>query len=218
VRAIRLSFRRPDLFRTQLRAILRAGELANIRIMFPMVAELDEVIRAQNMLADAHQSLEKEGLAHRWPVETGIMIEIPAAALLAPILADHVDFFSIGTNDLTQYSLAAERGNPELSQFADGLHPAVLRLVDQVVKGAHKHGKWVGVCGELAGDPQAVPVLIGLGVDELSMNAAAIPRTKQIIRSINLVDAQDLASRLLDLSSVAVARELAGAFLQEFKL
>jgi phosphoenolpyruvate-protein phosphotransferase len=213
VRAIRLSLRRPDLFSTQLRAILRAGENANLRIMFPMVAEKSEVTQARIILNDVHQTLENEGIAHSWPVETGIMVEVPSVAMLAPALAEEVDFFSIGTNDLTQYTLAAERGNPELTAFADGLHPAVLHLIRRVVKAAHKQGKWVGVCGELAGDPTAVPVLVGLGVDELSMNAVAIPQAKAIIRSLQLTDAQLLASQLLDLTDAPTARQQADEFL-----
>jgi phosphocarrier protein FPr len=217
VRAIRLSLRRPDLFSTQLRAILRAGENANLRIMFPMVAEKSEVTQARKILNDVHQTMENEGIAHSWPIETGIMIEVPSAAMLAPALAAEVDFFSIGTNDLTQYTLAAERGNPELTAFADGLHPAVLHLIRRVVKAAHEQGKWVGVCGELAGDPTAVPVLVGLGVDELSMNAAAIPQAKAIIRSLQLTDALLLASRLLNLTDAPTARQQADEFLNRLE-
>jgi phosphoenolpyruvate-protein phosphotransferase/dihydroxyacetone kinase phosphotransfer subunit len=212
VRAIRLSLRRPDLFQTQLRAILRAGEAFRFRIMFPMVANLDEVLEARRLLEEAHLALEAQGLAHRWPIEVGIMVEIPAAALLASKLAPQVDFFSIGTNDLTQYTLAAERGNPALSDMADALHPAVLRLVRDVVNAAHQHGKWVGVCGELAGDRLAVPVLVGLGVDELSMNPGAIPYAKAILRAIDLPEAQSLATKALDAESAQQARSLAQAF------
>jgi phosphoenolpyruvate-protein phosphotransferase/dihydroxyacetone kinase phosphotransfer subunit len=212
VRAIRLSLRRPDLFLTQLRAVLRAGEAFHFRIMFPMVANLDEVLEARRLLEEAHLALETQGLAHRWPIEVGIMVEVPAAALLAPALAPQVDFFSIGTNDLTQYTLAAERGNPALSEMADALHPAVLRLVRDVVNAAHQHGKWVGVCGELAGDRLAVPVLVGLGVDELSMNPGAIPYAKAILRAIDLPEAQSLATQALGAESARQARSLAQAF------
>ena len=190
VRGLRLSLQRPDLFTTQLRAILRAGVGHTVRIMFPMVTNLDEVLRAKQILADTHTALDAENIPHAWPVETGIMIEVPSAALLAPVFAPHVDFFSVGTNDLTQYTLAAERGNPNLPGFADALHPAVLKLIGQVVEAAEIHGKWVGVCGELAGDPVAAPVLIGLGVRELSLNPAGIPRIKAVVRKIKLEDAQ----------------------------
>ncbi len=215
VRAIRLSLRSPDLFLTQLRAILRAGEAFHFRVMFPMVANLDEVLEARRLLGEAHLALEAQGLAHRWPIEVGIMVEVPAAALLASVLAPQVDFFSIGTNDLTQYTLAAERGNPALSGMADALHPAVLRLVRDVVNAAHQHGKWVGVCGELAGDRLAVPILVGLGVDELSMNPGAIPYAKAILRAIDLPEAQALAAQALDAESARQARSLAEAFQRE---
>ncbi len=193
VRAIRMSLRNPDLFMTQLRAILRAATDFKFRIMFPMIANVDEVRQARTWLEKAHQQLVDEKLPHAWPIETGIMVEIPSAALLSRILAREVDFFSIGTNDLTQYTLAAERGNPLLSDMADALHPAVLRLISEVVEAAHAEGKWVGVCGELAGNPLAVPVLIGLGVDELSLNPGGIPLTKSIIRTIDTTEARLLA-------------------------
>jgi multiphosphoryl transfer protein len=175
VRAIRLSLRKPELFRTQLRAILRAGTQANVRVMFPMVTNLRELRAARQILQEEHQSLKEKNIPHAWPIQTGIMIEVPGAALTSPILAREVDFFSIGTNDLTQYTLAAERGSAALAEFADALHPAVLRLIHQVVEAAHAQGKWVGVCGELAGDPVATAVLVGLGVDELSLNPGGIP-------------------------------------------
>jgi phosphoenolpyruvate-protein phosphotransferase len=208
VRAIRLSLRNPDLFNTQLRAILRAGQHFSFRIMFPMVTNLNEVMEARRLLDETHQALQSEGLPHCWPVETGIMIEVPAAAILAPILAAHVDFFSIGTNDLTQYTLAAERGNPALSEMADALHPAVLQLIHTVSVAAHQHGKWVGVCGELAGDPLAVPLLVGLGIDELSMNPGSIPRAKAILRAIDLPEAQELSARALELSTPEEVRKI----------
>jgi phosphoenolpyruvate-protein phosphotransferase len=213
VRAIRLSQRRPDLLLTQLRAVLRAGSQGTAKIMFPMIANLDEVQFAKAILDQAHHELEKEGLEHAWPVETGIMVETPAAALLAPILAGYVDFFSIGTNDLTQYTLAAERGNPHLVGFSDALHPAVLQLIRQVVLAARPHGKWVGVCGELAGDPAAVPVLVGLGVRELSMNPGSIPRAKDVVRHLRLDEAEALAERVLQANSTPSARQLAQDYL-----
>ncbi|GAB4578313.1 MAG: phosphoenolpyruvate--protein phosphotransferase [Anaerolineales bacterium] len=213
VRGLRLSLQRPDLFTTQLRAILRAGVGYPIRIMFPMVTNLDEVLRARQILTDAHTALEEKGIAHAWPVETGIMIEVPSAALLAPALAPHVDFFSIGTNDLTQYTLAAERGNPNLPEFADALHPAVLKLIGQVVEAAEAHGKWVGVCGELAGDPVAAPVLIGLGVKELSLNPAGVPRVKAVVRKSAFAKAQTFAQTVLLAEDAPAARKLAENFL-----
>lgn len=214
LRAIRLSLREPDLFNTQLRAILRAGAENNFRVMFPMVAEPGEVAVAVQMLERAHGELEAEGLPHCWPIETGIMVEIPSTALLSSIFAQQVDFFSIGTNDLTQYTLAAERGNPALSGFADGLHPAVLRLIQKVVASAQQAGKWVGVCGELAGDATAIPVLVGLGVDELSMNPGSMARAKALIRKMNYWRAQKLAEEALECGSAQEVRRKAERFVE----
>lgn len=218
VRAIRLSFQRPDLFRTQLRAILRAAAHARLRIMFPMIANLDEIRRARAALEAARLELLAENIPHGWPLETGIMVEIPSAAVLAPLLAPEVDFFSIGTNDLTQYTLAAERGNPHLAEFADALHPAVLRLIEQVAAAAHAHGKWTGVCGELAGDPLGAAVLVGLGVDELSLNPGGIPRVKAIVRALSTADAQALARQVLQSEGPAEARRIAKAFAAQLNL
>jgi len=214
VRAIRLCLQKPDLFRTQLRAILRAALQANLRIMFPMIAGIEEVRQARQALLEAHQSLEKEGIPHRYPIETGIMVEIPSSALLAPSIAPEVDFFSIGTNDLTQYTLAAERGNPSLSYLADAMHPAVLNLIQKVAEAAHQHGKWVGVCGELAGDPVAAPILVGLGVDELSMNPGSVPRVKDLLRRVELKTAQEWAGRVLATESAAAARKIAQDYIK----
>ena len=150
--------------------------------MFPMVADVEEIRKARSWVDQAHHELSQENQPHAWPVELGIMVEIPSAALLSSCAGKEVDFFSIGTNDLTQYTLAAERGNPALSHLADGLHPAVLKLIGQVVEASHQAGKWTGICGELGGDPEATAMLVGLGVDELSLNPAGIPRVKSIIR------------------------------------
>jgi len=208
LRGIRLSLAQPDLFMTQLRAILRAGADHDLRLMYPMIANLDEILQARALLEQAHRALVKEGLPHRWPIPVGIMIEIPSAALLSQKLAEHIDFFSIGTNDLTQYTLAVERGNPRLADYLDALHPAVLRLVKEVVEAAHQYGKWAGVCGEVAADPLAVPVLIGLGVDELSMNPSDIPRAKEIIRGMDPAAAARLADKALTCASAREVREL----------
>ncbi len=159
----------------------------------------------------AHDDLAAEGIAHAWPVDVGIMVEIPSAALLSPLLAKEVDFFSIGTNDLTQYTLAAERGNPALSHLADGLHPAVLRLIGQVAEAAHQAGKWTGICGELGGDPEATAILVGLGVDELSLNSPGIPRVKAGIRALNMAAARALAAQALQCRTAAEVRALVRA-------
>jgi phosphoenolpyruvate-protein phosphotransferase/dihydroxyacetone kinase phosphotransfer subunit len=208
VRGLRLSLRQPELFLTQLRAILLAGVDCPLQVLLPMVTGLDEVLQARALLEQAHHSLETEGRRHRWPVGMGIMIEVPAAALISLRLAPHVDFFSIGTNDLTQYTLAAERGNPVLASLADALHPAVLRLVRQVVDAAHQHGRWAGVCGEIAGDPRAVPLLVGMGIDELSLNPADIPAVKQAIREVDFVKAGDLVEKALACENAAQVRAL----------
>ncbi|HSL41911.1 MAG TPA: phosphoenolpyruvate--protein phosphotransferase [Anaerolineales bacterium] len=208
VRALRLSLSRPDLFLTQLRAILRAADGYPCRMMFPMVADVEEIRKARTWVEKAHAELSDEQRSHAWPVELGIMVEIPSAALLAPVLAREVDFFSIGTNDLTQYTLAAERGNPALYHLADGLHPAVLRLVDEVVEASHQAGKWTGICGELGGDPEATSILVGLGVDELSLNPAGIPRIKSVIRDITMEAAREIAKAALQCQTSAEVREL----------
>ncbi len=215
LRAIRLSLQHRGLFHTQLRAILQAGAEHNFQIMFPMVTSVEEVVLARQLLDEAHRALEQEGTPHLWPIQTGIMVETPAAALLSPALAKRVDFFSIGTNDLTQYTLAAERGNPNLSNFADALNPAILRLIKEVVGAAHEVGKWVGVCGELAGDPVAVPLLVGLGVDELSMNPGVIPKVKSVVRKLERAAAVRLAEEALAAEETAQVRQLGEAFLQE---
>jgi len=208
VRALRLSLSRPDLFLTQLRAILRAADGYPCRIMFPMVADVEEVRKARQYVEKAHNELEGENRPHAWPVELGIMVEIPSAALLAPVLANEVDFFSIGTNDLTQYTLAAERGNPALAHLADGLHPSVLRLIGEVVEASHAVGKWTGICGELGGDPEATAILVGLGVDELSLNPAGIPRIKSIVRELTVDKAHALAQQALRCQTSAEVRQL----------
>ena len=208
VRGVRLTLQRPQLMEDQLRALLRAADGRPLRIMFPMVADVEEIRKARTWVEKAHAELGEEGKPHAWPVELGIMVEIPSAALLAPVIAREVDFFSIGTNDLTQYTLAAERGNPALYHLADGLHPAVLRLIREVAEASHQAGKWTGICGELGGDPEATPLLVGLGVDELSLNPAGIPRIKSVIRDLTMEGARTLAEQALQCQTSAEVREL----------
>ncbi len=206
-RGLRLSLANQDLFHTQLRAILRAGaNAAGIKIMFPMVASIDEVQAAKAHLEAVRRSLEDDGLPYAKNVEAGIMVEIPSAAILADVLAPEVDFFSIGTNDLSQYTMAADRTHPDVGKMADAFHPAVLRLIKQVVEAAHKAGVWVGICGELAGDSLATPVLLGLGVDELSMAPQSIPNVKAKVRAWNYSDAQTLADKVLALDRPETVR------------
>lgn len=191
VRGIRLTLQRPQVMESQLRALLRSADNRPLRIMFPMVGSVAEWRAAREMTERLRLEIPVADL------QLGIMIEVPSAALLAPVLAKEVDFFSIGTNDLTQYTLAIDRGHPTLSAQADGLHPAVLQLIDITVRAAHANGKWVGVCGELAADPLAVPILVGLGVDELSVSARSIPEVKARIRDLNMAQLKLLAAQAL---------------------
>ena len=211
VRAIRLSLARPDLLHQQLRAALRAAPGHNLKIMFPMVATVAEVRAARQALASARDELLAEGQPLPERLEVGIMVETPAAAVMADRLAREVDFFSIGTNDLSQYTFAADRTNARVAALADALQPAVLRLVARVIAAAHAHGKWVGLCGELAGEPLAIPILLGLGLDEFSMNPPAILLAKELIRSLTAEEAQDLANAALDLDDAAEVRALVRA-------
>jgi phosphoenolpyruvate-protein phosphotransferase/dihydroxyacetone kinase phosphotransfer subunit len=208
VRALRLCFSHADLFNTQLRAILRAGRGRDFRIMFPMVANFTDLDLATACLEKVHRDLEMENVPHLWPVKTGIMIEIPSAALLAESLARQADFFSIGTNDLTQYTLAADRGNAELAGYQDALHPSVLRLMEMVVNGARQHNRAVSVCGEAASDERAAAVFVGLGVQELSVSGAKIPHIKAILRRHSLAHLQQLAHSALHCQTAAEVRAL----------
>jgi phosphotransferase system enzyme I (PtsI) len=176
VRAIRLCLARPDLFKPQLRAVLRAGVGRNLKVMFPMVATVEEVRSARAALAECRAEMKEEGIAVAERMEIGIMVEIPSAAVMADRLAAEVDFFSIGTNDLAQYTMAADRTNAGVAALADAFQPAVLRLVRDVIRAAHAQNRWVGLCGELAGEPLAIPILLGLGLDEFSMGPLAVPQ------------------------------------------
>ncbi|MBA1230002.1 phosphoenolpyruvate--protein phosphotransferase [Pseudomonas viridiflava] len=205
VRGIRLTLQRPDVMESQLRALLRAANSGPLRIMFPMVGTVEEWREARDMTERLRQEIPVSDL------QLGIMIEVPSAALIAPVLAKEVDFFSVGTNDLTQYTMAIDRGHPTLSAQADGLHPSVLQLIDMTVRAAHANGKWVGVCGELAADPLAVPVLVGLGVDELSVSARSIGEVKACVRELTLSTARQLAQNALTVGSAAEVRALVEA-------
>jgi phosphoenolpyruvate-protein phosphotransferase len=197
VRALRLCLQQPELFIPQLRAALRTGAGRSLKIMFPMVADLDELRQARQLLENCRGDLQNEGTPVADKLEIGIMVEIPSAALLADWFAGEVDFFSIGTNDLTQYTLAVDRTNASLDYLSSSLHPAVLHLIEHVTRAAHTYGIWVGVCGEMAADPLAVPILLGLGLDEFSMSASAIPDIKDIIRRLTYTDAKGLAVEAL---------------------
>lgn len=207
-RAIRLCLVQPELFKTQLRAILRVAAEYPVKVMFPMIATLDELRRAKSLLEEAKQELitRKESYAEK--VATGIMVEIPSVAQLADLFAHEVDFFSVGTNDLTQYTFAADRTNPKVAALGDACHPAVLHQIQRVVEAARRKNIWVGVCGELAGDPDAIPILLGLGVNELSMSSPSILGAKEIIRSWTLAEAKKLASEALNTDSAEAVRNL----------
>jgi phosphocarrier protein FPr len=203
VRGVRLGLERPELLRTQLRAVLKVAADHPIRVMFPMVSVVEELLGALSLLRAARDDLDTDA-----GVETGIMIEVPSAALTASTLAASVDFFSIGTNDLTQYTLAADRGNERVAGLSDALHPAVLRLIHEAVAGAAVHDRWVGVCGEVAADPGATALLLGLGVRELSMSALAIAAVKNAVRSVDLPRAEALADRARACGSPTEVRSL----------
>jgi phosphoenolpyruvate-protein phosphotransferase len=211
VRAIRLCLSRPELFKPQLRAALRAGAGNGLKLMFPMVATVGEVRQARAVLAECLAELQAQGLPVAERMEVGIMIEIPAAAIVADQLAKVVDFFSIGTNDLSQYTMAADRTNAGVASLANAFQPAVLRLIRQVIDAAHAAGKWVGLCGELAGEPLAIPILLGLGLDEFSMNAPAIPTAKQVIRTLRVDEARAIAAVVLELESAEDVRNMVRA-------
>ena len=207
VRAIRLCLSRPELFKPQLRAALRAGYGNNLKLMFPMVATVEDVKKTREVLDQCREELIKEGHEVAEKMDIGIMIEIPSAAIMADQLAEVVDFFSIGTNDLSQYTLAADRTNAQVATIASGFQPAVFRLIKGVIDAAHAKGKWVGLCGEMAGELLAIPILLGLGLDEFSMNPPAIPFAKRLIRSISFEHAKEVAEKALDLYGDKEIRE-----------
>jgi len=207
-RGIRFCFSHIDLFKFQLRAILQAGINTKLCIMFPMIADISEVRRARAILNECMTELEKEKKSFNQTPQIGIMIEVPAAAICADQLAKEVDFFSIGTNDLIQYTMAADRTNASLNYLASAFQPAVLRLLKSVIEKAHAQGIWVGMCGEMAGEPLAIPILLGLGLDEFSMNPPAIPEAKEIIRSWDSCQAAFLAEKAINCETPSEVREL----------
>lgn len=202
-RAIRISLDEPELFKTQLRAILRAAVGHQARIMFPMVSDLDELRRARDIVDAVKRDLSIASVEFASDVPVGIMVETPAAAVLVDVLAEASDFFSLGTNDLTQYTMAVDRGNAKVSGLFQPLHPAVLRLIRQTIDAAHSKGKWVGMCGELAGMTKAIPILLGFGLDEFSMNARAIPEAKNLIGRLTDEQAREIATRAMSFGTAA---------------
>ncbi len=210
MRAIRFCLKEKELFKVQLRAVLRASAYGKIRIMFPMISGIEEIRQAKAILAEVRMELLSEGVKLGDDIETGVMIEIPSAVVIADQLAREVDFFSIGTNDLIQYTLAIDRINEQVSYLYEPLHPAVLRLIKCVVDAGHKAGIKVAMCGEMAGEPAYTMILVGMGLDELSMNPLAIPRVKKIIRGITLEESEALLARVLTFASLEEIKTFVG--------
>jgi phosphotransferase system enzyme I (PtsI) len=205
-RAVRLCLGRPDLFRTQLRALLRAAPEGDLRVMVPMISGIDEVRRTRSLLEECARELRREGLPAADRVPLGIMVEIPSAAILAREFAREVDFFSIGTNDLTQYALAVDRMNPRVAPWYDTFHPAVVRLIAMTAEAARDRGIEVGMCGEMAGDPLALPLLVGLGFDDLSMSPPRIGWVKRLLRRMDRSEAERVAREALAASETSEVR------------
>lgn len=207
-RAIRISLSNQELFKTQLRAVLQAAEDHDVRIMYPMISGVEELRKANEVLAESQEELDAKGISYNREIPVGIMIETPSAVTLADIFAAECDFFSIGTNDLTQYTLAVDRTNERVARLYQPLHPSVLRLIKQTIEAAHKHDTWVGMCGELAGMQKAIPVLLGLGLDEFSMVPSAIPQAKWLIRQLNDEETQQIADQALQKVTAAEVEAL----------
>lgn len=196
-RSIRLSLQYPDVFKQQLRAILRASAIGNVKVMYPMISGVEEVIQANQLLEESKLELAALGVPFQRDMDVGVMIEIPSAALTADAIAPHVKFFSLGTNDLIQYTLAVDRINERVAYLYKPTHPAVLRLIRETTEAAHRHGIWVGLCGEMAADPVLAPLLVGLGVDELSVAPSAVPLVKDAVRSVHYARMQELSALAL---------------------
>jgi len=214
-RAIRLCLDRKDIFKTQVRALLKASTYGKLAIMFPMIATIDEFKSAKQFVLDTKEELIKEGVEVSDEIEIGMMVEIPASAALADEFAKYADFFSIGTNDLIQYSMAADRMSEKVAYLYQPLNPAILRLIKMTIDGAHSKGKWCGMCGEMAGDPKAAPVLLGLGLDEFSMSASRILPTRKIITSLNKKDMEDLANKALKCDNEQEVIDLVNSVLKD---
>ncbi len=200
-RAIRLCLDRKDIFKTQLRALYRASVHGRLRIMFPMISSLEELLQAKEVVKEVLAELDSEGVTYAKDVEIGMMIEVPSAAVISDVLAKHVDFFSIGTNDLIQYTCAVDRMNQKISYLYNQFNPAVLRLIKTVIDNAHKEGKWAGMCGESAGDQKMIPILLGMGLDEFSMSPISILPARKLITSVKESDMKKLADEVLNMGT-----------------
>lgn len=214
-RAIRIALDRRQILHDQLRAVLRASAFGKLAVMFPMIISVEEIRELKSVIEVLKQELRNEGKAFDENIQIGVMVETPAAAVNARFLAKEVDFFSIGTNDLTQYTLAVDRGNEMISHLYNPLSPAVLNLIKQVIDASHAEGKWTGMCGELAGDEKATLLLLGMGLDEFSMSAISIPRIKKLIRNVNFHDAKELADSALQKPTAVEIEQLVADFLAE---
>ena len=214
MRAVRFCLSQPEIFRCQLRAILRASDCGKVRVMFPMIATLEELKQTLEMLEQAKRELDARRERYNSDLDTGIMIEVPSAALIARRLAPYVDFFSIGTNDLVQYSLAADRSNPDTAYLYQPGHPAILRLVREVLEAAWTHGKWVSMCGEMAGDPLLAPLVLGLGIHELSMSPVSLGPIKTLVRRLHMYEAESLAAEALRRGTAREVMELCQTMLK----
>lgn len=214
-RAIRFCLARPDVFKIQLRAILRASAHGKLKLMYPMISGLEELRQANAILNEMKEDLKKKGVPFDEDIKVGAMIEVPAAAIISDLLAREVDFFSIGTNDLIQYAVAVDRVNEKIAYLYEPTHPAILRLVKNVIDNGHKAGIWVGMCGEMAGDSELALILLGLGLDEFSMSSVIIPEIKKIIRAATLAQAKEIAEKALTLSTAKEVEEFAKAKLKE---
>ena len=206
-RAIRLCLDRKDIFKTQLRALYRASVHGKLRIMFPMISSLEELLDAKEVIKEVLKELDAENIAYSNDVEVGMMIEIPSAAVISDVLAKHVDFFSIGTNDLIQYTCAVDRMNQKISHLYNQFNPAVLILIKMVIDNAHKEGKWVGMCGESAGDQRMIPILLGFGLDEFSMSPISILPARKLITSLSYADMQKFADEVLAMGTAKEIKE-----------
>ena len=202
------------IFRTQLRALIRAAAYGDLHIMFPMVTTLKELLKAKEILADEHKNLKAEGVEIGEDYKVGIMIEVPAAVIIADKLIEHADFFSIGTNDLIGYSMAADRMNQKVSYLYQPYNPSILRLIKMVIDASHNAGKWTGMCGEMGGDLMAIPLLVGLGLDEFSMSATSVLQARRLISKLNKSDMEALAEKALDCGTMEEVIELVEASVQ----